>query len=49
MLTDPASAPDRLEAYRAAGAGLPVVYPVLPLGAPAVDAARSTIEVLAPG
>jgi len=49
MLTDPAMAPDRLEAYRAAGAGLPVVYPVLPLGEPAVDAARSTIEVLAPG
>jgi len=49
MLTDPAMAPDRLEAYRAAGAGLPVMYPVLPLGAPAVDAARSTIEILAPG
>ena len=49
MLTDPASAPDRLEAYRAAGAGLPVVYPVLPPGEPSVDAARSTIETLAPG
>jgi hypothetical protein len=49
MLTDPASATDRLGAYRAAGADLPVVYPVLPLGAPAVDAARSTIEMLAPG
>jgi alkanesulfonate monooxygenase SsuD/methylene tetrahydromethanopterin reductase-like flavin-dependent oxidoreductase (luciferase family) len=49
MLTDPASAPDRLEAYRAAGAGLPVVYPVLPPGEPSVDAARSTIEAVAPG
>jgi hypothetical protein len=49
ILTDPATAPDRLEAYRAAGADLPVVYPVLPPGAPSADAARSTIEVLAPG
>jgi alkanesulfonate monooxygenase SsuD/methylene tetrahydromethanopterin reductase-like flavin-dependent oxidoreductase (luciferase family) len=48
MLTDPSSAADRLAAYRAAGAHLPVVYPVLPAGAPAAEAARQTLELLAP-
>ncbi len=48
MLTDPASARDRLAAYRAAGADLPVVYPVLPPGGPSADAARTTLEAVAP-
>jgi alkanesulfonate monooxygenase SsuD/methylene tetrahydromethanopterin reductase-like flavin-dependent oxidoreductase (luciferase family) len=48
MLTERASAADRLGAYRAAGADLPVVYPVLPPGAPSADAARTTIEAVAP-
>ncbi|MFL5790150.1 MAG: LLM class flavin-dependent oxidoreductase [Actinomycetota bacterium] len=49
MLTDGASAVDRLAAYRAAGADLPVVYPVLAPGDPSADAARATIEAVAPG
>jgi alkanesulfonate monooxygenase SsuD/methylene tetrahydromethanopterin reductase-like flavin-dependent oxidoreductase (luciferase family) len=49
MLIDPASAADRMEAYRAAGARLPVIYPVLPPGKPSSDAARSTIEAFSPG
>lgn len=49
MLTDRSSAADRLEAYRTAGARLPVIYPVLPPGVPSSDAARSTIEAVAPG
>jgi alkanesulfonate monooxygenase SsuD/methylene tetrahydromethanopterin reductase-like flavin-dependent oxidoreductase (luciferase family) len=49
MLTDRSSTADRLEAYRAAGARLPVIYPVLPPGAPSSDATRSTIEAVAPG
>ena len=48
MLTDPASAKDRLAAYRAAGADLPIVYPVLPPGDPSADAARTTLEAVAP-
>lgn len=48
ILTDPASAPDRLDAYRGAGAHLPVVYPVVPSGAPAAASARQTLELLAP-
>ena len=49
MLTDPAgSATARLDAYRAAGAHLPVVYPVLPPGGPSADAARSTLGAVAP-
>jgi alkanesulfonate monooxygenase SsuD/methylene tetrahydromethanopterin reductase-like flavin-dependent oxidoreductase (luciferase family) len=49
MLTDRAGAADGLEAYRAAGARLPVIYPVLPPGVPSSEAVRSTIEVVAPG
>ena len=49
MLVDRSSAADRLASYRAAGARLPVIYPVLPLGAPSSDAARSTIEAAATG
>lgn len=49
MLTDPTSAAERLAAYRAAGADLPVVYPVLAPGAPSADAARTTIETVARG
>jgi hypothetical protein len=48
MLTDPTSAAERLEAYRAAGADLPVVYPVLPPGEPSAEAARATIEAVTP-
>jgi len=48
MLTDASSAAERLAAYRAAGAHLPVVYPILPLGPPSADAARETLGVLAP-
>ena len=48
MLTDPAEARDRLSAYRAAGAHLPVVYPVLPPGEPSAAAALHTLETLAP-
>jgi alkanesulfonate monooxygenase SsuD/methylene tetrahydromethanopterin reductase-like flavin-dependent oxidoreductase (luciferase family) len=48
MLTDAATAPERLDAYRRAGADLPVVYPVLPLGRPDAAAALATLEALAP-
>jgi len=48
MLLDPAAARDGLEAYRAAGADLPVVYPVLPPGEPDPVAARRTLEAVAP-
>jgi alkanesulfonate monooxygenase SsuD/methylene tetrahydromethanopterin reductase-like flavin-dependent oxidoreductase (luciferase family) len=48
MLTDRGSATARLDAYRAAGAHLPVVYPVLPPGGPSADAAGSTLEAVAP-
>jgi hypothetical protein len=48
MLTDASRARDRLAAYRAAGAHLPVVYPVLPAGPPGAEAARETLELLAP-
>jgi alkanesulfonate monooxygenase SsuD/methylene tetrahydromethanopterin reductase-like flavin-dependent oxidoreductase (luciferase family) len=46
MLTDTASAADRLAAYGAAGADLPVVYPVLPPGRPSAEAARTTLEAV---
>ncbi|HEX3299484.1 MAG TPA: LLM class flavin-dependent oxidoreductase [Actinomycetota bacterium] len=48
MLTEPASAADRLAAYRTAGADLPVVYPVLPPGRLSADAARTTLEAVSP-
>ena len=48
MLTDASSAAERLATYRTAGAHLPVVYPVLPLGPPSADAVRETLGVLAP-
>ena len=48
MLTDASNARVRLEAYRAAGAHLPVVYPVVPAGAPAAGAAHETLDILAP-
>ncbi len=48
ILTDPASARERLDAYRGAGAHLPVVYPVVPGGAPDAAAARLTLDLLAP-
>jgi alkanesulfonate monooxygenase SsuD/methylene tetrahydromethanopterin reductase-like flavin-dependent oxidoreductase (luciferase family) len=48
MLTDRGSAAARLDAYRAAGAHLPIVYPVLPPGGPSADAARSTLEAVTP-
>jgi len=48
MLLDASDARERLQAYRAAGAHLPVVYPVLPAGAPAAGAAHETLDALAP-
>ncbi|HEX3300334.1 MAG TPA: LLM class flavin-dependent oxidoreductase [Actinomycetota bacterium] len=48
VLTDRASATERLAGYRAAGADLPVVYPVLRPGRPSADAARTMIEAVAP-
>jgi alkanesulfonate monooxygenase SsuD/methylene tetrahydromethanopterin reductase-like flavin-dependent oxidoreductase (luciferase family) len=48
ILTDPASARDRLDAYRGAGAHLSVVYPVVPRGEPAAASARLTLDLLAP-
>ncbi len=48
MLTDRATAADRLAAYREAGADLPVVYPVLPPGPPSMDAALETLRAVAP-
>jgi alkanesulfonate monooxygenase SsuD/methylene tetrahydromethanopterin reductase-like flavin-dependent oxidoreductase (luciferase family) len=48
ILTDPASARDRLDAYRGAGAHLPVVYPLVPGGAPDAASARLTLDLLAP-
>jgi alkanesulfonate monooxygenase SsuD/methylene tetrahydromethanopterin reductase-like flavin-dependent oxidoreductase (luciferase family) len=44
---DPATARERLQAYRDAGADLPVVYPVLAPGEGA-DASVGTLEALAP-
>jgi alkanesulfonate monooxygenase SsuD/methylene tetrahydromethanopterin reductase-like flavin-dependent oxidoreductase (luciferase family) len=49
MLDDAAMARDRLEAYRAAGADLPIVYPVLPAGPPSAAAALDTLRAIAPG
>lgn len=48
ILTDPSSARERLDAYRGAGAHLPVVYPVVPGGAPDATSARQTLDLLAP-
>ena len=48
ILTDPVSARERLDAYRGAGAHLPVVYPVVPGGVPDAAAARLTLDLLAP-
>ncbi|HZB02125.1 MAG TPA: hypothetical protein VE800_08460, partial [Actinomycetota bacterium] len=44
---DPGRARDRLDAYRAAGADLPVVYPVLAPGEGAAASIR-TLGLLAP-
>jgi alkanesulfonate monooxygenase SsuD/methylene tetrahydromethanopterin reductase-like flavin-dependent oxidoreductase (luciferase family) len=48
MLLDPGEARDRLEAYRAAGADMPVAYPLLPPGDPDPEVARSTLRAVAP-
>ncbi|MEP6759383.1 MAG: LLM class flavin-dependent oxidoreductase [Actinomycetota bacterium] len=48
MITDRAGARRRLAAYRDAGADLPIVYPVLPSGAPSSAPARETLHALAP-
>jgi alkanesulfonate monooxygenase SsuD/methylene tetrahydromethanopterin reductase-like flavin-dependent oxidoreductase (luciferase family) len=48
MLDDRATARGRLDAYRAAGADLPVVYPVVPAGSPSADAALDTLRAVAP-
>ena len=48
ILTDPASARERLDAFRDAGAHLPVVYPVVPVGVPDAASARRTLDLLAP-
>jgi alkanesulfonate monooxygenase SsuD/methylene tetrahydromethanopterin reductase-like flavin-dependent oxidoreductase (luciferase family) len=48
MLVDPDRARAELEAYRQAGADLPIVYPVLPPGPPDAGMARRTLEVVAP-
>jgi hypothetical protein len=45
---DPAAARERLAAYRAAGAGLPVVYPVIRSGAPDPAEALAALRDLAP-
>jgi alkanesulfonate monooxygenase SsuD/methylene tetrahydromethanopterin reductase-like flavin-dependent oxidoreductase (luciferase family) len=43
---DVRAARERLEAYRAAGADVPVIYPVVPAGEPAGDAVRRTLDAL---
>jgi hypothetical protein len=48
MLLDPGTASEDLDAYRSAGADMPVVYPVVPQGAPDGEAARSTLMAVAP-
>jgi alkanesulfonate monooxygenase SsuD/methylene tetrahydromethanopterin reductase-like flavin-dependent oxidoreductase (luciferase family) len=48
MLLDPGTATEELDAYRSAGADLPVVYPVLPEGPADQEAARSTLMAVAP-
>jgi 5,10-methylenetetrahydromethanopterin reductase len=48
LRSDPGEARERLEAYRAAGADLPVVYPVLAPGETA-SASIATLTPLAPG
>jgi alkanesulfonate monooxygenase SsuD/methylene tetrahydromethanopterin reductase-like flavin-dependent oxidoreductase (luciferase family) len=49
MLDDASVARDRLDAYREAGADLPIVYPVLPPGSPSAEAAVETLRAVAPG
>lgn len=48
MLDEVATAGARLEAYRAAGGDLPVIYPVLPAGPPSVQTALETLRAFAP-
>jgi hypothetical protein len=48
MLHDRAAAAERLDAYRRAGADLPVVYPVVPPGPPSMEAALETLRAVAP-
>ena len=48
MLHDVDGAADRVAAYRAAGADLPVIYPVLPPGRPSFEAASETLALVAP-
>jgi alkanesulfonate monooxygenase SsuD/methylene tetrahydromethanopterin reductase-like flavin-dependent oxidoreductase (luciferase family) len=43
---EPDAAAGRLDAFRAAGADLPVIYPVVPRAAAAADVARTTLEAL---
>jgi alkanesulfonate monooxygenase SsuD/methylene tetrahydromethanopterin reductase-like flavin-dependent oxidoreductase (luciferase family) len=44
MITGASMAAERLEAYRAAGAELPIVYPIVPMGHPSAAAAAETLE-----
>jgi alkanesulfonate monooxygenase SsuD/methylene tetrahydromethanopterin reductase-like flavin-dependent oxidoreductase (luciferase family) len=48
LVGDRAAARDRLDAYRAAGARLPVVYPIVPEGGSPADHALATLRSLAP-
>jgi hypothetical protein len=43
---EPDAAAGRLDAFRAAGADLPVIYPVVPRAASAGDVVRTTLEAL---
>jgi alkanesulfonate monooxygenase SsuD/methylene tetrahydromethanopterin reductase-like flavin-dependent oxidoreductase (luciferase family) len=51
LLGDPPAARERLQAYRDAGADLPVVYPVVNAGArtDGASAVSKTLQILAPG
>jgi hypothetical protein len=48
LLTDPPTAAAGLQAFRSAGADLPVVYPLLPPGPPDPEAAVETLRPFAP-
>jgi len=48
ILTRAGDAVARLDAYRDAGADLPIVYPLLPAGAPDPGLARATLAPFAP-
>jgi 5,10-methylenetetrahydromethanopterin reductase len=48
LVGEPSVAAGRLESYRRAGADLPVVYPVVPLGPDPAASARVTLEALGP-